>query len=48
MGHGKDPPPREQTERAPDRDTGEGEDVFALSVCDGVVQMFQYLYLNML
>lgn len=25
MGHGEDPSPREQTERTPERDTGEGE-----------------------
>lgn len=26
MGHGEDPPPGEQIECTPDRDTGEGED----------------------
>lgn len=31
MGHGEDPPPREQTECTPDRDTGEGEHVFSLA-----------------
>ncbi len=41
MGHGEDPPQREQTERTPDRDTGEGEDVFALSVCMCVICLSQ-------
>lgn len=46
MGHGEDPPPREQTECPPNRDSGEGEDVplFCVFQCLCVQSVLVYTF----